>query len=276
MQFLWVQGSVNMHDTLSSLVERALKGSQRPLEFYLRENGRLPGARANMELANDVSYLLAASVSRHPDAVHFLTNYFTNGDSQTVVSNTPAEFVMICGLVASGACAALQRDWQAETFELLGRYAYSPHWRVRRGVATAYQHLLASVPDVTGEHLMYLASEGNYWQQCAAITTIAEEPLLYMPDILATALQLQHIILERLHNAPIDARKGEDFRTLKRTLGFTLSVITVSAPEQGFALMRECATWNDNDIRWILRENLNKKRLAKFVEDTRVVSNLLA
>ena len=49
-----------MHDTLSSLVERALNGTQRPLEFYLRENGRLPGARANMELANDVSYLLAA------------------------------------------------------------------------------------------------------------------------------------------------------------------------------------------------------------------------
>ena len=76
-----------------------------------------------------------------------------------------------------------------------------------------------------------------------------------MPDVLSTALQLQHIILERLHNAPLDVRKGEDFRALKRTLGFTLSVITASAPEQGFALMRLCATWNDPDITWILREN---------------------
>lgn len=265
-----------MHDTLSSLVERALNGNQRPLEFYLRENGRLPGARANMELANDVSYLLAASASRHPDTVRYITTYFTNGDARKVVSNTPAEFVMICGIVASGACAAVQGSWRTDTFEMLRRYACSSHWRVRRGVATAYQHLLAAVPDATGEQLMYLASEGNYWQQCAAITTIAEEALLYMPDVLATALQLQHIILERLHNAPFDVRKGEDFRTLKRTLGFTLSVITVSSPAQGFALMRECATWNDPDITWILRENLNKKRLAKFVEDTRVVSNLLA
>jgi hypothetical protein len=271
-----MQGSVVMHDTLSSLVERALNGNQRPLEFYLRENGRLPGARANMELANDVSYLLAASVARHPDTVRFITNYFTNGDSRKVVSNTPAEFVMICGIVASGSCAAVQAGWQTETFEMLRRYACSSHWRVRRGVATAYQHLLAAVPDTTGEQLMYLASEGNYWQQCAAITTIAEEALLYMPDVLSTALQLQHIILERLHHAPLDVRKGEDFRTLKRTLGFTLSVITVSAPEQGFALMRLCATWNDPDITWILRENLNKKRLAKFVEDARVVASLLA
>jgi hypothetical protein len=271
-----MQGSVLMHDTLSSLVERALNGTQRPLEFYLRENGRLPGARANMELANDVSYLLAASVSRHPDTVRFLTNYFTNGDTRKVVGNTPAEFVMICGIVASGACAAVQPGWRMETFEMLRRYACSSHVRVRRGVATAYQHLLAAAPDQTSEQLMYLASEGNYWQQCAAITTIAEEALLYMPDVLSTALQLQHIILERLHNAPLDVRKGEDFRALKRTLGFTLSVITASAPEQGFALMRLCATWNDPDITWILRENLNKKRLAKFVEDARVVSNLLA
>lgn len=265
-----------MHDTLSSLVERALKGNQRPLEFYLRENGRLPGARANMELANDVSYLLAASVSRYPEAVRFLLDYFTTGSAQKAANNTPAEFVLICGLVASGACAALQQEWRSEVFELLSRHACSSHLRVRRGVATAYQHLLASVPDETSEHLMYLASDGNYWQQCAAITTIAEDTLLYLPDVLATALQLQHIILERLHHAPVEVRKGEDFRTLKRTLGFTLSVITVSAPEQGFALMRECATWNDNDIRWILRENLNKKRLAKFVEDTRLVSSLLA
>ena len=265
-----------MHDILSSLVERALKGNQRPLEFYLRENSRLPGARANMELANDVSYLLAASASRHPDTVRFLTNYFTNDDSRKVVNNTPAEFIMICGIVASGSCAAVRDEWRGETFEQLRRYACSSHWRVRRGVATSYQHLLAAAPDETAEQLMYLASEGNYWQQCAAITTIAEESLLYMPDVLTTALQLQHIILERLHNAPFDVRKGEDFRTLKRTLGFTLSVITVSAPVQGFALMRECATWNDTDIAWILRENLNKKRLAKFVEDARVVSNLLA
>ena len=62
---------------------------------------------------------------------------------------------MICGIVASGACAAVQIGWRAETFEMLRRYACSSHVRVRRGVATAYQHLLAAVPDQTSEQLMY-------------------------------------------------------------------------------------------------------------------------
>jgi hypothetical protein len=39
--------------------------------------------------------------------------------------------------------------------------------------------------------------------------------------------------------------------------------------------MRECAAWNDADVAWILRENLKKKRLAKFARDTEVVARLL-
>jgi hypothetical protein len=40
--------------------------------------------------------------------------------------------------------------------------------------------------------------------------------------------------------------------------------------------MRECATWGDADITWVLRENLKKKRLAKFAEDTEALIRLLA
>ena len=40
--------------------------------------------------------------------------------------------------------------------------------------------------------------------------------------------------------------------------------------------MRECAAWRDVDVTWVLRENLKKKRLAKFVEDTEDLSGLLA
>jgi len=265
-----------MHDTLSSLVERALTGNQRPLEFYLRENSRLSGARANLELANDVGYLLAASLTRHPDTVRSLISHFVNGDQKNGTSNATSEFVTLCGIIASGACAAVEATWRADTFDLIYCHTSSPHWRVREGIAIAYQHLLTAVPEETAERLVSLAREGNYFQQCAAITAIAEAPMLYISDVLRTALHLQRIVLERLHDAPLSVRKGEDFRALRRTSGYTLSVITAAAPEQGFALMRECATWNDADIIWVLRENLKKKRLAKFVEDTRAVSNLLA
>src|SRR5258708_486224 len=103
-----------MHDTLSSLVERALTGNQRPLEFYLRDNSRLPGPRANLELADDLGSLLAASLPRYPENVRTLLNHFANGDRKMVASNTPSEFVMLCGIIAFGACAAVDPEWRED------------------------------------------------------------------------------------------------------------------------------------------------------------------
>ena len=180
-----------MHDTLSSLVERALTGNQRPLEFYLRDHSRLPGPRANLELANDMSHLLAASITRYPDGVRTLLNYFTNGDRKMVASNTPSEFIMLCGIVAFGACAAVQPAWREETFDLLNHYACSPYWRVREGVAIAYQRLLTAEPRETIPYITNLASNGSYLQQRAAIASMAEPTLPYTPEILVAALDIQ-------------------------------------------------------------------------------------
>lgn len=265
-----------MHDTLSSLVERALMGSPRPLEFYLREHSGLPGPHANTELANDVSTLLAASIPRHPDKVHFLVNYFANNERKAVVSNTPAEFVMLCGVLAFGSCAAAYPEWQDEMFVYLKQYACSQFWRVREFVAMAYQRLLQADAQTTLAHLMELAKNGNYLQQRAAVTTLAEPQLFYSSDLVIPALEVQRIVLCGIHAVPVRDRKREDFRVLRRALGHTVSVVTAAAPEKGFALLSECATWNDADITWVLRENLRKKRLAKFIRDFVRNSEILA
>src|SRR5437867_4512185 len=110
------------HSTLSSLVDRAITGKQRPLEFYLREQSRLPGPRANLELVNDLSYLLAVLSKEQPDHVRALLNYLISDDRAKVSSNTPAEFVVLCGIVAYGACAAVYPKWRSEVFELLDQY----------------------------------------------------------------------------------------------------------------------------------------------------------
>jgi hypothetical protein len=193
-----------------------------------------------------------------------------------VPGNTPEEFIMLCGILAYGACAAVYPGWREETFELLAHYATSANWRVREGVVMAYQHLLTAELQETVPHLFALATEGGYLQQRAAIASVAEPELLYNRELLTTALEIQRIILERTHSASVADRKTEDFRTLRKALGYTLSVITAAAPEEGFALMRECASWQDADITRALRENLKKKRLAKFVEETAEVAKLLA
>lgn len=264
-----------MHDTLSSLVGRALAGTPRLLEFYLREHYRLPGARTNLDLANDLSNTLAAAIPLHAGEVHSLINYFANGDRRAIAGNTPAEFVMYCGIISYGVCAASHPEWRDETCSLLKHYARSPHRRIREGVMVAYQHLLDVDFHMAVRHLRDLMIFGSFVQQCVAITTLTESRFLYNAELLASALEFQRIALEHIRAGTAAERKKEGFRILRRALGFTISVITVATPEQGFALMRECATWNDDDVTWILRENLKKKRLAKFTQDTAVLSQLL-
>jgi len=264
-----------MHETLSSLLARAFTGNRRPLEYYLREQSRLPGTRANLELVNSFSNLLAAVVPEQPDQVWMLLNYLVQ-DEKTVVSNTPDEFVVLCGVVAFGASATVRPEWHIEVFEMLEHFASSSSWRVREGVAMALQRLLPVMPQETIEFLIELATMGNCFQQRASIATIAEPSLLQTPAIIDAALAIQRLVLERLHALPAAVRKREDVRALRQSLGYTLSVVAAAAPEKGFALMRDCAGWDDPDVNWILRENLKKKRLAKFVEHTEKVAKLLA
>ena len=265
-----------MHDTLSSLVERAIGGSHRPLEFYLREHSRLPGPRANLELANDVAFLLASASANYPDSVRTLIHTFMSGNQEQVESNTPAEFVMLCGVIAAGVCASVRLEWRDYTVDMLNRYSCNSSWRVREAVATAYQHLLSDESENILSFLTRVAAGGNYLQLRAVISAVAEPRLLYKHEILHCALQLQQIVLERVKRAPLNERKNEDFRVLRRTLGYTLSVVTAADPGAGFTLMRRCALWNDEDINWILRENLKKKRLAKFSHDTASIFELLS
>jgi hypothetical protein len=197
-------------------------------------------------------------------------------DEKTMESNTPDEFVVLCGVVAFGACATVRPEWRVAVFESLGDFACSGSWRVREGVAMAFQRLLPVAPLETIEYLMELATKGNCFQQRASVAAIAEPSLLHTPAMIDAALTIQRLVLERLHELPAAVRKHEDVRSLRQGLGYTLSVVAAATPEKGFALMRECAGWGDPDVNWILRENLKKKRLAKFAEHTEKVSKLLA
>src|SRR6266576_7239421 len=153
-----------MHETLSSLLARAFTGNRRPLEYYLREQSRLPGTRANLELVNSLSNLLTAIVPEQPDQVWMLLHYLVE-DEKTITSNTPDEFVVLCGVVAFGACATVRSEWRNKVFGLLSRFASSGSWRVREGVALAFQRLLPVAPQETIEYLTELGMKGNCFQQ---------------------------------------------------------------------------------------------------------------
>ena len=62
----------------------------------------------------------------------------------------------------------------------------------------------------------------------------------------------------------ISDRKSEPFRVLRKGLGYGLSVAIVAHPEKGKMIFENLRTQTDKDIRWILNENLKKKRLEKM------------
>ena len=263
-----------MDETLLPLVERALQDNPRPLEFYLREQSHLPGPRANLKLVDDVSDMLAAAVSQRTEDVRRVIEHLAR-DEKTLEVNTPGEFVVLCGVVAAGMCASVYAAWRHEVFARLSEYACNASWRVREGTAIAFQRLLEAAPGETAACLRIWASEGNCWQQRASMAAIAEPALMHSATMREVAFEMQQIVVRRIHAIPLSERKREEVKVLCKATGYTISVITAALPEQGFALMGECASWGDPDIKWILRENLKKKRLAKFTDQVEQLAKIL-
>lgn len=252
-----------MEDTLPPLIERALRGQPGFLAFYLHNRSRLLGTRASLELAQNLSNRLAQCAPDFPAEIRSLLDYLLR-DGQQVVSTTAGEFILMCGVLSLGTCAAVMPEWREEAFTRLAHHAQNSARRVRDGVALALQKMLSADPAVTLERLINLLKEGDCLQMRACVATISETTLLTSPPMIMSALVMQRISLEYLHALPMTERKRADVRVLRQALGYTLSVVTVASPDDGFALMYEMATWNDPDINWVLRENLKKRRLAKF------------
>ena len=75
-------------------------------------------------------------------------------------------------------------------------------------------------------------------------------------------LTILDLITASLEN--IKVRENEGFRVLRRALGYCWSVSVVAFPEKGKNMMERWFQSEDKNIRWIMRENLKKNRLARM------------
>ena len=105
-------------------------------------------------------------------------------------------------------------------------------------------------------------------------TCVAEPSLLKDPEIVAAALRMHRGILDRAVAAA--NRKDEEFKVLRKGLGYTLSVVVCALPREGFDLMRRLVETGDSDLRWIVEQNLKKNRLIRsFPAEVERVHDLL-
>jgi hypothetical protein len=187
--------------------------------------------------------------------------------------NTPAAFLPFCGALTLGAVAAARPERVTEALGYLLTAARDPRWRTREGAAMGLQRLLKSQRDTTLSHLARWVAGDDWLAMRAAAAAVAEPALLVDPVLARAAVRLHASIVKRVLAA---RERSERFRVLRQGLGYSISVVTVVRPSEGFALLRQLAASGDPDAQWIVRENLKKRRLAdRLPHETAAMQELL-
>ena len=224
--------------------------------YLLKESG-LPGPRGNIELAQVVA----------DEGHRQLFQRYVAFTADKAPVNSPYEFLAFCGVVGLGRLLAEGDD---SLLEILRGHASDPRWRLREAVAMALQRL----GDVDMECLitaMQNWAHGSPLEQRAAAAALCEPRLLTKSDHARAVLLILNSITTSVEQA--QDRENEDFKTLRKGLGYCWSVAVAALPQEGKPLMENWMIRTDKDIRWIMNENLKKARLAR-IDATWVRKNL--
>ncbi|WP_424711778.1 hypothetical protein [Microbacterium sp. SLBN-111] len=244
---------------MSDLWRSALAGTRAPLELALVADSRLPGPRANLELAARFADTVATTaVENQPRALELLGDWLTLPARFTAtVPDGAAEFLPACAALAAGALNA--RD-------LRTRAASDPRWRVRELAATGVQRVLTEGWDAGMQTVDDWLGSGDPLLMRAAVAAVAEPRLLRDASHATQAFEVIRQATNALLATPADRRREDDVRVLRAALGYAISVVTVGSPDAGIPLLQQLAASDDTDARWIAKENLRKARLRPFAD----------
>jgi hypothetical protein len=226
-------------------------------EAYLRGHSGLPGPRGNLELID-----VASAATDRAD----LERWAALGP-ETAAENTPEVFLACVGTVGLGRIVAAGDRSPLAT---LRRLANDPRWRVREAVAMALQAW--GDADVAG-----LLDEMDRWaggsplEGRAAMAALCEPRLLRERGTAAATLAILDRLTRSVRAAPDPA--VTDVRVLRQALGYGWSVAIAADAAVGLPAFEPWLSDPDPDVRWIVRANLAKSRLAKvapsWLEDAR-------
>lgn len=218
-------------------------------EPYLLQESGLPGPRGNLELAQVV-----ADLGTREQFEHFLTY-----GPDIAPEGTAHEFLAFCGVVGLGRLAA---EGDLALLPRLRQWANDPRWRLREATAMALQRLGdADLPRLLSE--MNAWGSGSWLEKRAAAAALAEPRLLHDPVHTAGVLDLFDRLTAAILPAGPQERQSDEFKAFRKGMGYCWSVAVAALPEAGLPLLEKWLGSTDRDVRWILQENLKKKRLER-------------
>ncbi len=217
-------------------------------DAYLLAHSGLPGPRGNIELAQAVADEGGADLFQR----------YLAYDPAIAPTGTSAEFLAFCGTLGLGRLLA---EGDRSVLPRLRAQAADPRWRIREAVAMALQRWGdVDLPALIAE--MQLWARGGWLEQRAVAAALCEPRLLADPRQAARVLRL----LDRLTASLVRAkdRGGPEFAALRQGLGYCWSVAVAALPGAGRPALEKWLSSDDQDVRWIMRENLKKARLARL------------
>ncbi len=252
------------------------RSERQTLMSLLEKNSGLPGPRANLELGYSFAKAVA-SMNLQEWQWEMILGMASVSPSKAP-TNTPKEYISFCGLVALGALCAegLPRARKRAALAAIRKAAADPRWRTREAAAMALQLIGEKDPVALRQIVEQWLPDASLLEKRAIVAGLAHPPLLGDPPFAQFCLDVSAGIMKTLPGTSADLRRSEELRVLRQGLGYALSVFVENAPENGFALLRQFAATADPDVRWIVRENLKKKRLSgKYPDEVNRVVSLL-
>jgi len=216
-------------------------------DAYLRQESGLPGPRGNLELAHAAALEGTAAQFERWAAL----------DAAQSPTNDPGEFLAFCGVLGMGRLVA---EGQRGYLPAVRAHASDPRWRLREAVAMGMQMWgKVDMPALLAEMARW--ADGDPLEQRAAAAALCEPALLGDPARTREVLR----ILDRITASILQQqdRKSEGFKALRKGLGYCWSVAAAALPGDGLPLMEKWLAEPDKDVRWIMTENLKKKRLER-------------
>ncbi|MEV8214303.1 hypothetical protein [Leifsonia sp. NPDC077715] len=280
-------------DELANRWDRALSGDPAGLEQRLVADSRLPGPRANLELAHRFADRAGAAPPEQRAAANAVLAAWL---ALPVGEPDPrAEYLAAVAALAAGALVAAAPDRDAGA--ILTAAARDPRWRVRELAATGLQRVLAAdwprgiaqarawlsdgfaTNDRDSPRVAAIRDEsragGGALLARAAAAGVAEPALLREPAHAADACRIVADAVDVLLAVPSPDRRDPGVRVLRRALGYAVSVVAAADPDGGVPLLNRLATSADPDSRWVARENLTKARLAPLADRLAVARDAL-
>lgn len=222
--------------------------SPKKWDDYLKKHSGLPGPRGNIELAK--------AFSQTASLMDF--KKYARLDEEEAPENTPEVFLVFCGVLGIGEYLAHEHD--SGLLNMLRSLANDPRWRVREGVAMAFQTVGRKN---IGRLISYAESwiKGTLLEQRAVIAGLCEPDLLHDSEVIDRVFEMLDWATASI--IAYDDEQDEDYRVLQKALSYCWSVATVAKPEKG---KRKIERWLKEEhpvVNRIIRTNLSKNRMKK-------------